>query len=394
MGFKFFDFFRRRDGTPCTAEVTCSELETAAIEYAARELSFWVCVNMIANAIGRCEFRTFLGGKEVFGREYYMWNYEPNVNQNSTAFLHKLVSQLCRDNEALVISSRRRDGIESVVVADSWEDPDNRPVKQNRYKGVVAGGVSYDKTFLENEVLHLTLNHIRIRPVIDAMYQSYYRLIAAAMKNYEWGNGQHWKVHVSQIAQSGETWAQDFQKMIEAQIKPFLDSNGAILPEFDGYKYEDVGGDKRGDRSGKPEEIRSLIEDIFNFTARAFQIPAVLIGGKVEGTQDANNRFLTCCIDPICDQLQEEITRKRCGFDGWRRGDCVRVDSSSIQHFDLFANAGNVEKLVGSGAFCINDVRRASGQPMINEPWANEHFLTKNIADMGAVTRTLEAGKE
>lgn len=61
-----------------------------------------------------------------------------------------------------------------------------------------------------------------------------------------------------------------------------------------------------------------MIEDIFNFTARAFQIPAVLIGGKVEAVGDANSRFLMNCIDPICDQLQEEITRKRYGFDDWK----------------------------------------------------------------------------
>lgn len=390
MGLKFFEFLRK-SGKATTREITCGELEEAAIEYSVRNLSFCVCVNMIANAMGRCEFRTFRGGKEVFDREYYMWNFEPNVNQNSTAFIHKLVSQLCSENEALVIAPKRKDGFESVVVADEWTDPDNRPVKQNRYKGVIAGGINYDKTFLEGEVLHLRLNHTGIRGVVNAMYQSYYRLISAAMANYERGNAPHWKVHVSQIAQGDDNWAANFQKMLEAQIKPFLESRGAILPEFDGYKYEDVGSEER---SGKVEEIRGMIEDIFNFTARGFQIPAVLIGGKVEGTQDANNRFLTSCIDPICDQLQEEITRKRYGFDGWKNGDYLQVDSSSILHFDLFANAANVEKLVGSGAFCVNDVRRAAGQTIIDESWAWKHLLTKNIADINEATRALEAGKE
>lgn len=390
MGLKFFEFFRR-NGKAATKEVTCGELEEAAIEYSVRNLSFWVCVNMIANALGRCEFRTFRGGVEVFDREYYMWNFEPNVNQNSTAFIHKLISQLCQENEALIIAPRRKDGFESVVVADEWADPDNQPIKQNRYKGVVAGGVVYDRAFLESDVLHLRLHHKNIRGVISSMYQSYYRLISAAMANYERGNAPHWKVHISQMAQGGDAWAEEFQKMLEAQIKPFLESRGAILPEFDGYKYEDVGGKEQ---SGKIGEIQAMIEDIFNFTARAFQIPAVLIGGKVEAVGDANSRFLTSCIDPICDQLQEEITRKRYGFDGWKNGDYIRVDSSSIQHFDMFENAANVEKLVGSGAYCINDVRRAAGQAIIDEPWAWKHLLTKNIADINEATRALEAGKE
>ena len=54
----------------------------------------------------------------------------------------------------------------------------------------------------------------------------------------------------------------------------------------------------------------------------------------------------------------------------------------------MFANAANVEKLVGSGAFSVNDVLRAANQATINEPWADEHFLTLNIA------RILEAAQQ
>ena len=67
------------------------------------------------------------------------------------------------------------------------------------------------------------------------------------MRHYEWDRGQHWKVHVSQLASGEDGWETKFQAMIAAQIKPFLDSNGAILPEFDGYAYERVGGTGAGD---------------------------------------------------------------------------------------------------------------------------------------------------
>ena len=388
MGFRFWDFLRPKNGTAKSVEITCNEMFEAAQEYRIRELCFWICVDMIANAIGRCEFRTFRGNREVFEREYYLWNYEPNANQNSTMFLHKLIAKLYKENEALVINTRKRDGYEAVVVADDWEEPEDYPSKQNEYKGVVAGNVSYEKTFRESDVLHLRLNHCNIKPVIDGLYQCYYRLVDAAMRNYQWDKGQHWKVHVAQLAQGDEGWEKQFQNMIEAQVRPFLQSNGSILPEFDGYVYENVSG---ANSTSDTRDIKNLVEDIFDFTARGFLIPAVLVNGKVEGTADANTRFLTNCIDPICDQLQEEITRKRYGYDLWRAGDFLRVDSSSIIHFDLFANAANVEKLVGSGAYTINDVRRAANQSTINEPWANEHYMTRNIATMNDAARALSA---
>src|SRR5699024_8447667 len=103
-------------------------------------------------------------------------------------------------------------------------------------------------------------------------------------------------------------------------------------------------------------DIRSLADDIFDFTSRAFQIPPVLLFGDVAGTQDAMTRWLTTCIDPLCDQLQEEINRKRYGKEAYLRGDYLQIDTSTIIHFDMFQNAGNVEKLIGSGAFSINDV--------------------------------------
>lgn len=383
MGFNLFDFLKPKDGKTSSVEVNCKLFFDAAQEYHIRQLCWSVCLDMIANAIGRCEFKTYIGGREVQQDEYFLWNYEPNINQSSSAFLHKFISRLYENGEALIISTKSRPGKDMLVVADSFDPPDLYPAKQNEYRRVTVGEVTYDKTFRENEVMHIELNNKRVKSVIDGMYESYYRMYDAAVKAYTWGQGQHWKVHVNQLAQGGDKWAADFQKMIEDQIKPFIESNGAILPEFDGYKYENVG--TKGDGKSDTRDIKALVEDIFDFTARALLIPVVLVNGKIESTKDANNRFLTYCIDPLCDQLQEEATRKRYGLEEWKRGNFLRIDSSNIIHFDLFANAANIEKLIGSGAFTINDILKASNRAPINEPWADKHYMTKNIAAVSEV---------
>ena len=386
MGIKFWDWLSGgKARSPTTVEVSCRELLAAAQEFQLRDMSFWICANMIANAVGRCEFRTFRGGKEIREREHYLWNVEPNVNQNSTAFLHKLVAKLLVDGESLVISTRQREGYDALVVADSYMLNGCYPSKQNEYTDVQVGDVSYEKTFREREVLHLRLNHVNIKPVLDGLYTSYCRLITAAMKRYEWDKGQHWKVHVGQLASGAEDFTENCSRMIEQQVKTFLDSNGAILPEFDGYAYTNEGGKANVELA----DIQAQMKDVLGFTAKALQIPAVLVDGSIQGTEDAQGRFLTGCIDPICDQLQEEINRKRYGYDRMRAGDYLRVDTSSIRHFDMFANAANVEKLVGSGAFTINDVLRSAGLPTIPEPWADEHYMTKNIAALGTETTAL-----
>jgi hypothetical protein len=92
----------------------------------------------------------------------------------------------------------------------------------------------------------------------------------------------------------------------------------------------------------------------------------------------------------LCDNIREEITRKRYGYNGFSSGSYLKIDTTAIKHFDWFANATNVEKLISSGAKSINEVRIAAGDTPIDEGWANEHWITKN---MGHITELLEAAR-
>ena len=392
MALNFYKFLTRNGKTEMreVTDLVCQELLDAALDYQVRELSFWCCVNFVANAIGRCEIRTFRQNEEIREREYYLWNVEPNVNQNSTAFWHKAVARLYQDNELLIVPVRRRDGMDAVAVADDWDEPEWTPTRQNEYRNVKVWDFTFtQKVFREDDVIHLKLNHTNMRPILNGLYDSYFKLVKAAMAAYGWENGQHWKVHVSQVAQGSDGWDEAFTKMISAQIKPFLQSNGAVLPEFDGYKYEQVGGSAGSVKDTR--DIKALIDDIFSFTARGFGLADVLLKGSVEATGDAMQRTLTGAIDPICDQFSEEATRKRYGYDAWQQGSYLRMDSSSIQHFDLFGQAANIEKLLGSG-WSLNDIRRAAGEQPINEPWADEHLITKNIGRLDTAEGAQEGG--
>lgn len=376
-------------------DVSCTELWEAVQEYRLRELAFHVCVNTIANAVGKCEFKTFRRGKPIRENEYYLWNVEPNINQNSTAFLHKLIYQLYSQNEALVIATKRRTGEEMLAVADSFSQPNQYPAKMNEYQDVVVGDTSYQKTFRENEVLHFQLNAVNVKPVLEAMTSSFNHMLSLAVKNYGWGSGKHLKVHITQTEQNDPEFNKKFRDMLNQQIKPFFDADSALLPEFEGYDYSEFPAATNGTAVNRTtRDIRSLADDIFDFTARSFQIPPVLLFGDVAGTQDAMTRWLTTCIDPLCDQIQEEINRKRYGKEAYLRGDYLQVDTSTIIHFDLFQNASSVEKLIGSGAFSINNVLAAANQPRIEEPWADAHWLTLNISPIDQAARTVESSTE
>lgn len=378
MAMSFFRWLVGGKNGGSTKEVTVQEMQAAAQELSVRMMAFQVCVNMIANAIGKCEFKTFKDKKPVKGAEYYMLNVEPNINQNSTMFWHEMIFRLYQGNEALAISTKHRDGHEMLVVVDSWDPPDKYPAKQNEYRNVKVGEMTYNKTFRENEVLHLKLNHANIQPVLDAIYGCYNKLMSAAQKSYTRGKGIRLKVKVDQVASGEEGYAAKFKELMDAQVKPWINSDSGVLPQFDGYEYTEMGKENAA-KGETTRDIRAMVDDIFTFTARCMGITPVLVTGDVADSKDAMSRTLTTCIDPLCDQIQEELTRKRYGFEEWQKGNYIQIDTTTIIHFDMFANAANVEKLIGSGAFSINDVLAAAGLPEIDADWARKHWLTRNI---------------
>lgn len=371
MAFSLFDIFRRREVSGQTEIIdVCDCLDLDGMELQFREAAFWGCVNLIANAVGKCEVKEFRDGKEARGPEWYIWNIQPNKNQNASAFWHKLIAKAYAEGEALIIKEPYGDGI---VIADDFTVVDERPVYA--YRSIQIGKRTVDK-LTEAEVMYIRPNWKNMEPIIRKMSDSFLRLMASSMQNYLFNGGQHWKVHVDQILTADDEWRENFQKMLEKQIKPFLNSDSAILPEMDGYLYTQVSG---GNTSVKSDEIRALVSSIWAETSRAFLIPAALIAGGQQDTTVANRQFLTDVIDPIARLIEQEANRKRFTMDEYLKGNRLIVDTSAIVHFDIFANAANVEKIIGSGIKSVNELRSMTGDAPIPEDWADRHFMTKNI---------------
>ena len=386
---KVIDFLEAFVGLkPKTEEqrVIMKAILCAENEFNLRRLSYKICVNMIANAIGRCEMKVYDRKQEVRDSLYYLWNYSPNTNENSTAFWHHLIEVLYANNEALMIetsprTTRKGTSLPAVVVADSFTQAHRYPARQNEYEDVVAGEVTYNKTFRERDVYHIQLHAEEINTVRRGVVDAYNKLASQVAAAYSWAEGHHMKVKVSTVAQGDANFKEKFQNLLNDQVKPFFSGGNTILPEFSGYEWSYFEPQTSGS-SNYVSDVKALTEEIWNFTAQAFGIPLVLVQGKVEATKDATSRFLTNVIDPLCDQIGEEITRKEYDLDDWLAGSYVAMDSSTITHFDLFDEAASIEKLIGSGVYSVNDIRRAAGQPRIEETWADEHYMTLNISPL------------
>ena len=186
------------------------------------------------------------------------------------------------------------------------------------------------------------------------------------------------------MANGQDDFEKKFSAMLESSYKPFLESGTGILPEFDGYEFQLM---NNGTGAKDTRDIKALFDDIFSFTARGLGIPPVLVQGDVAGINDIITHWLTTGIDPLAAQISKEFSRKLIPKTDWLRGDRVYADTSTIQHFDMFSNAANIEKIVESAAYSINELREATGGAPLPDEWANIHWMTKNIATVETVAR-------
>jgi HK97 family phage portal protein len=350
------------------------DVQSAMYEVYLRELAFWTCVNKIANAISKCEFKTYIKKKEVKGQEYYLWNYEPNQNQNATSFMNKLIGKLYRNNECLVVEVNNH-----IYVADSYSK-EVLALKEYRFSGITFDGYELSETREMSEVMFFELNSENMRNLTNGMYETYSKLLVYAQDAYKKSRGKKGILNIGAIAQESENFDETFQELMSTHFKNFFESDSAVLPLFDGYEYQDISESGKTYSTESTRDIKSLADDIFEFTARAFSFPPSLAKGDVQDTGKAIDELLTFVIDPLIKMLQQEINRKRNGYTGFKAGNYVKIETLTVKHIDIFDIATPVDKLISSGAFTINDILEVLGKPRIEEDWANQHFMTKNYS--------------
>lgn len=366
--------------------MTDVNVQDSIYEIYLRELAFWSCVNKIAGAIVKCEFQTFRNHKESHGEEYYLWNYEPNPNQNAAAMLFKLIGILFKKNEALIVEVGR-----NIYVADNYQK-EIFALKEYQFSNVEIDGYTLSETFYMSDVLFFQLNSADMRKLVNGMYEAYSKLLTHAQNAYRRSRGRKGILNISATAEQSEAFDQEFDDLMTKHFKNFFEKENAVLPLFDGYEYTDISQNVKTYSSESTRDIKALADDIYDFTARAFSFPPSLAKGDVQDTEKAVDELLTFVVDPLVKILQTEINRKRYGLDGIKKGNYMKINTLAVKHIDIFDIATPMEKLISSGVFTINDILKVLKMQTIDEEWADQHFITKNYATIQDLLNDLGGG--
>ena len=383
MGLKnLFDFMGKK--------VDLAEISPAATQAMSevdfKELALHIGITYIANALSKCEIKTFRNGKENKGLFYYLLNVSPNPNQNASQFMHKLVEKYYTDpNGALVLQLNDR-----LYVADSFTIDDSRPLEQLLYENVTIGNSTLQGRFKASEVYHFKLDDECVKSYIDRMNQQYGTVMAMAIDTFRRKNGRKYKLLVENFQAGDEEEKKRLTKYLNDTLSGFLKADNGVLPEYRGRKLEEFG--KPGE-SGSTADIIAMRKEIFDTAAQAMKIPLPMMYGNITNLNEVVKVFLSFCIDPIGDIISEEFTRKRHTFEEWKSGNYVLVDTSCINYVDILEVAEKLSQAIGSGVTNIDELRDRCNLPVLDTEFSTAHFITKNYDLANNMLKQLKEGE-
>lgn len=385
MGLNIFKWLRdvrtgKTEKKKIDLSIVCQNLTS---EIYIRELAFHMITNKIGNALSKCELNIYNSKKRMNDDEWYRWNVQPNVNQNATEFWNKLVDVLFNYNEALIIQNNGE-----LYVADSYFLNEQSAFFEHYFENVTINDFTFSKRFYMSEVFYFKLNNKDLKVFLDGTLQLYGKLINASLSSYLVSNGNKGVLYIDQYNEQEDDFEETLNTILNENFKKFFESSNAIVPLYNGYKYEQL--DSKG--TSDTRDFKSLLDDVISITANAFNVPKSIATGEVQDTSKAIDEFLTFCLDPLIELLTDEITRKLFTKSQVLNGYYVKFNTKAVKHIDLLDVATAIDKLISSGCFTINDIRRVCGEDEIDEPWANQFFMTKNYSAIEDIVTQLKGG--
>lgn len=376
---KIVKFLRDLFGSKDTIKIN-EHLDSVCTNLAIDSFAFQVGINLIASCIAKCEFKTFLNKKEKMSDEYYIWNVEPNRNQNSTEFLQKLISELLINNEALVIETNNS----QLLVADSFSH-EEFVLYDDYFEQVTIKNYTFPNKFYMKDVLYFRCNNEDIKQYFDNLMQGYNQLINLAQGKYKRAGGRKGIVKRDTTVAGNEEEKKRITNLFENQFKNYFDAENAVVDLPRGVEYTEITGEGSKKSSNELSDITKLLDDAFIRAAQALKIPPSLLKGDIADIEKITDNFLTFCIDPIVDLLETEINRKRYGKDNFLKGSYLYIDTTTIKHIDIFAIAEKIDKLISTGMYSIDELRKKLRDTALNTDWSKKHWITKNYQEIDQI---------
>lgn len=344
-------------------------------------------INIIANGLSKCEFRTFVNRNEIKGEEYYLWNYQPNPNMNASQFIQKLVWNLIYKNECLVFETASGD----LLIADNYER-DCYAYYPDIFRNVTIyldNGQQYtvQRTFRMDEVLFYRLNNQNITNLLQNLMMRYDAMMQSAVQNFYRANGERGvltidaqaptKIYGTKEDGTPRNFNDVYAEMMNKSFSNYFKNPSAVMPLWSGFDYSAKSGEATKKSTSAFKDVMDVTDEVYARVGNALNIPPAILKGDIAEVDALTKNMITFAVDPIAKMIERENNRKRNKKEALN-GTYMMIDTGAFIHVDVFEAAQGIYNLIGAG-FSLNEIRRKIGDAQLNEKMADEHMITKNF---------------
>lgn len=347
-------------------------------------------IDLIARMISKCEIQTFEKEKksnkvkEMKGNLYWTLNLKPNFNDNGTAFIYKLITKLLTKGSALiVINKTSKDNF--LYVADSY-NCDNNILYNKTFDNIIISdneghSITLNKKYTSENTIYYSLKNEKLSIASENFKSNTIKILNAAQKSFIKSNMPKWRLKTP----GGQPTMVDFKtgKFIsyeeyKAKLLEGINSDEeAIIMLSEMFDLINI-----NDKNSKNiSDYSSVIKQIGDAVALKWGIPIDVFYGTQTDKSNSINDFITTTIDTYFEFLEDGFNISLVGKESYLNGEYIKFNRLNINHKDLIDKASGWDKLISNG-FSFNQLSNFLGLPEINEEWANEHYITKNYANV------------
>ena len=345
-------------------------------------------IDLIARTIAKCEIQTFELKEEKIqenkGDLYWTLNVQPNYNETGTKFIYKLVTKLLTEKTALVLINKTST-TNLLYVADSYI-ASNKILTEKTFSNITieddeGNSIPVRKTYSSSNTIYYSLKNSKLKIASENFKVNMTKLLKASQNSFIKLNIPKWKLKIPgqqpalKDAKTGKIISyDDYKKKVTEGL---TNEEEAIVLLSEAFDLENLNQNSNKNLT----DFENVFKKIGDTVAQNWNIPLdVFYGSKTEkstGTDD----FITMCVDLYFELLEDGFNSSLVGKEDFLKGEYIKFNRLNINHKDLIDKASGWDKLISNG-FSFNQLAKFLGLPTINEDWANEHYITKNYANV------------
>lgn len=345
-------------------------------------------IDLIARTIAKCEIQTFEMKdnkiQESKGDLYWTLNIQPNYIETGSKFIYKLVTKLLAEKAALILINKTTK-TNLLYVADSYNCNNKILTGKTFYNITIeddeGNSINLNKIYTSENTIYYSLKNSELKTASESFKKNTAKLLKASQKSFIKTNTSKWRLKTPgqqpKMLDAETKKPVSYEKYKEKITEGLTSDEEAIVMLSDLFDLENLNQNNKKDLT----DYENVFKKIGDTVAQNWNIPLDIFYGSKTEKSTGTNDFITMCVDLYFELLEDGFNASLVGKKDYLKGEYVKFNRLNINHKDLIDKASGWDKLISNG-FSFNQLCKFLGLPTIDEDWANEHYITKNYANV------------